>query len=276
MKYLVTGATGGFALNKLKELVPVSDIHILARSEEKVKPLAKEGYTVHIGDFLNYESLKKAFNNIDRLLFVSSAPGTRQEEHSNVVRAAKDAGVKYIVYTSFPKVENSKSMLAADHLFTENAIKESGIAHSFLRNNWYLENEMPIVGGALQNGKFLYAAGLGKVGWALKREYAEAAAIVLAGNEMYPEVLELTGEPIDYATLAKALKEATNKEFDIVSGSDKDFVHNLVENKMPEHIAEILLTFQHDIKEGVLEVLSSKSSNVISFATLVKCFIESS
>ena len=38
MKYLVTGATGGYgtyALGFLKELVPISDIAVLARTEEK-------------------------------------------------------------------------------------------------------------------------------------------------------------------------------------------------------------------------------------------------
>lgn len=38
MTYLVTGATGGlggYALNYLKELVPMTDIYALVRSEEK-------------------------------------------------------------------------------------------------------------------------------------------------------------------------------------------------------------------------------------------------
>lgn len=42
MKYLVTGATGGYgtyALGFLKELVPISDIAVLARTEEKAAPL---------------------------------------------------------------------------------------------------------------------------------------------------------------------------------------------------------------------------------------------
>ena len=44
MKYLVTGATGAFGgltLDKLKTLVPVSAIHILARSKKKLRHLLK-------------------------------------------------------------------------------------------------------------------------------------------------------------------------------------------------------------------------------------------
>lgn len=29
-------------------------------------------------------------------------------------------------------------------------IKDSGISHTFLRNNWYVENELPIIGQALK------------------------------------------------------------------------------------------------------------------------------
>ena len=42
---------------------------------------------------------------------------------------------------------------------------------------------MPIIAAALSNGKFVYNAPTGKVGWALKREYAEAGAKVLAGAD---------------------------------------------------------------------------------------------
>ena len=73
------------------------------------------------------------------------APGgavTRADQHKNVVEAAKNAGVGYVAYTSFPKASESDNWLAADHKLTEKLLKESGLKHSFLRNNWYLENEM--------------------------------------------------------------------------------------------------------------------------------------
>ena len=60
-----------------------------------------------------------------------------------------------------------------------------------MRNNWYLENEWPIIELALKTGRFVYAASDGKTGWALKREYAEVAAKAVAGSA-FPEVLELS------------------------------------------------------------------------------------
>jgi NAD(P)H dehydrogenase (quinone) len=258
MTYLVTGATGGFgnyALNFLKELVPQNEIYALARSEEKAASLKAAGFNVRIGDYADADSMKEALVGIDRLLFVSGTPGNRQEEHKNVVLAAKEAGVSYIAYTSFADADHSTTALAVDHIFTEKQIEAAGIAHTFLRNNWYLENEMPIIGGALANGKFVYAAENGRTGWALKREYAEVAAKATAGTE-FPEILELSGEPITYAELATALKEATGKAIEVIAATDEEFVANLVEGGLPQPVAEMFLTFQHDIKNGQLDVSS--------------------
>lgn len=259
MNYLVTGATGGFggyALDFLKEMVPIATISALVRSEEKGIELKEKGFNVKIGDYANASSMKEALQGIDRLLFVSGAPGNRQAEHRHVVEAAKEAGVSYIAYTSFAGADKATSPLAADHLFTEKLIEESGIAHTFLRNNWYLENELPIIGAALNSGKFVYAAGNGKTGWALKREYAEVAAKAVSGTE-YPATLELSGTPVTYEVLASALKSAAGKELDLVGTEDHVFVESLVANGMPQPVAEMFLSFQHDIKNGSLDVVSS-------------------
>ena len=58
----------------------------------------------------------------------------------------------------------------------------------------------------------VYNAPTGKVGWALKREYAEVGAKALAGAD-FPEVLELSGKILTYAELAQALKAVSDKEF---------------------------------------------------------------
>src|SRR5699024_12044481 len=93
-------------------------------------------------------SMINSFNRIDHVLFISSQPGgkvDRATAHANVVDALKENNIKFVAYTSFPDAQNSTAALATDHRLTENAIKEAGIDHSFLRNNWYLENEIDFI-----------------------------------------------------------------------------------------------------------------------------------
>ncbi|WP_205677833.1 NmrA family NAD(P)-binding protein [Brumimicrobium salinarum] len=99
---LVTGATGEFGKHAVQQLrekgVSTSDISVLSRSEEKAISYKEDGITVKTGDYTNYDSLVKAFEGVDKLLFVSSSEiENREAQHENVVRAAKSAGVKHIV-----------------------------------------------------------------------------------------------------------------------------------------------------------------------------------
>ncbi|MGX7044691.1 NAD(P)H-binding protein [Pediococcus acidilactici] len=259
MNILVTGATGnfgGYALKVLQDLVPEDNLYGLARTEEKGAKLKEAGIKVRIGDYTDSASLQKAFEGIDRLLFVSSTTdGDRQAQHRDVVEAAKAAGVSYIAYTSFGKATESTSPLAADHRFTEQLIEESGIAHTFLRNNWYLENEAAFLAAGAKGGKFIYAGGNGQAGWALRHEYAEVAARAVSGKFDFPEILELGGQLRTYEDLGAALRGATGKDLEVISADEATAAKNLVENAgVPQNVAELLVSFQQIVKSGALAV----------------------
>ncbi|KAF0338290.1 NAD(P)H-binding protein [Pediococcus acidilactici] len=259
MNILVTGATGnfgGYALKVLQDLVPEDNLYGLARTEEKGAKLKEAGIKVRIGDYTDSASLQKAFEGIDRLLFVSSTTdGDRQAQHQDVVEAAKAAGVSYIAYTSFGKVTESTSPLAADHRFTEQLIEESGIAHTFLRNNWYLENEAAFLAAGAKGGKFIYAGGNGQAGWALHREYAEVAARAVSGKFDFPKILELGGSLRTYEDLGAALRGATGKDLEVISADEATAAKNLVENAgVPQNVAELLVSFQQIVKSVALAV----------------------
>ncbi|UEG67901.1 SDR family oxidoreductase (plasmid) [Weissella hellenica] len=270
MKYLVTGATGGYgaqALETLKNIVPISDIYALVRSEEKGKKLKNTGFNVRIGNYSDYDSMVSALKGIDRLLFVSGGSNDRQIEHKNVVDAAKKNGVSYIAYTSFPNASESTSFLAVDHIFTEKIISESEIAHTFLRNNWYLENEMPIIGHALSTGNFIYSAENGKAGWALKREYAEVGAKAIASGA-FPEILELSGKLLTYEELAKALLDLTGKKLQIVSSDDQTFVDSMISAGLSNEVANMFLLFQKIVKDNQVNVYSDDFENALGRPTM--------
>ena len=130
------------------------------------------GIEIRQADYGDEAAVEKALAGVDKLLFISSQPGgavTRADQHKNVVEAAKNAGVGYVTYTSFPKASESDNWLAADHKLTEKLLKESGLKHSFLRNNWYLENEMTFL--ALGPANRIYWAN-NFAGWAPESEYA--------------------------------------------------------------------------------------------------------
>ncbi len=217
--------------------------------------------TVRPGDYDNEAELTASLAGIDRLLFVSSQPGgpvSREQQHLNVVNAAKAAGVGYVAYTSFPHADTATSPLSADHKATEKALNDSGIAHSFLRNNWYLENELATLKDAQAGKPFVYAGGDGQVGWALEREYAEGAANVLASDSQKP-VYEFSGAPLTYSQLADAL----SGDFAVQSLTTDDYNKGLQAAGLDEGTAGVVTMIQQLIRDGELAKTSTDLPEVL-------------
>lgn len=262
--YAITGVTGRFgkiAVNYLTEIVGASHVVALARNTERAKKIVPVGVEVRSGDYTNSEQLVFSLQGVDRLLFVSSQPGgpvTREQQHRNVVEAAKIAGVGYIAYTSFPHADISTATLAGDHKKTEEYIKASGLAYSFLRNNWYLENEVDTLKGATLGKPFVYSAGEGKAGWALEREYAEAAVnVIISDNKK--NIYEFSGEARSYGDLAANIQG----EFDIVSIDDETYSEELKAIGLNDDLAALVTSFQTLIREGQLNENTKDLENAL-------------
>ncbi|WP_334333218.1 SDR family oxidoreductase [Companilactobacillus sp. HBUAS59544] len=262
--YAVTGSTGHFGQNAIKQLLklaPNDQIIALARNTKKAEELFPKEVRILPGDYTNPQQLEESLTGVDKLLFVSSQPGglvTRQVQHQNIVTAAKNAGVKYIAYTSFYHADRATAPLADDHKATEKMIKNSGLKYSFLRNNWYLENDADKIKAAVNHQDFVYAAGDGRVGWALEDEYSEAAARVLVMKDT-KEIYEFAGNPRTYQELAQNIVT----KFKIVSLSIEDLRHALKDSGMDEAVIEIVVSIQELIRDGNLDGDSDDLPNVL-------------
>ena len=223
MKMLVTGATGKFGTKVVETLlktVPASQLAVSVRKPEKAEGLRARGVEVRQGDFDHPETLDSAFAGIDRLLIISADGDneTRIRQHSDAVAAAERAGVKFIAYTSLVNATESKNLFAPTHQATEEAILKTGIPYSFLRNNWYLENEIPSIQGVLAGAPWVTSAGEGRVGWALQQDYAEAAATVLSGNGHENTIYELSGKSVTQEEFVSASWQCTRERSNCATG----------------------------------------------------------
>lgn len=116
---LITGATGHLGKATIDSLldkgISPNMISALVRDEAKAQSLQERGITFIKGDFNDYESLVNAFQGIDTLFFVSSSDiFKRQEQHENVINAAKAANIRRIVFTSVTrKTEDGSSAISS-------------------------------------------------------------------------------------------------------------------------------------------------------------------
>lgn len=268
MKLLVTGATGKLGakiMETLLETVPAEQLAVSVRNPEKAEKFKAQGIDVRHGDFDQPETLDSAFAGIDRLLIISADGDneTRIRQHTAAVEAAQRAGVKFIAYTSLGNASESNVFLAPPHRATEAAILKTGIPYSFLRNNWYLENEIPSIQGVLAGAPWVTSAGSGKVGWALQQDYAEAAAAVLIGEGHENTVYELSGKPMTQEELATAVGKVIDKEVPVLQVDDAAYADIMKQAGIPDFVVPILVEIQQGIRANALAIESDDFEKVL-------------
>ena len=262
MKILVTGAPGKLGSKVVEALlkkVSADQLAVSVRNPQKAEGLRSLGIEVRHGDFDQPETLEKAFAGIDRLLIISADGDneTRIRQHTHAVEAAAKAKVGFIAYTSVGNAQESTLFLAPVHSHTEKAIQATGIPYSFLRNNWYLENEMSSIQGVLAGAPWVTSAGEGRVGWALRADYAEAAAAVLAGSGHENTIYELSGQPLTQGEFAAALGTVLGKEVPVQQVDDATYGEIMKGAGVPDFVIPMLVAIQADIRKGSLDLASS-------------------
>jgi NAD(P)H dehydrogenase (quinone) len=268
MKLLVTGATGKLGskvVETLLKTLAAEQLAVSVRNPEKAEGLRARGVDVRLGDFDRPETLDTAFAGIDRLLIISADGDneTRILQHANAVEAAERAGVKFIAYTSLANATESSNLMAPPHVATEAAIVKTGIPYSFLRNNWYLENEIGSIQGALAGAPWVTSAGVGKVGWALQQDYAEAAAAVLVGKGHENTVYELSGPLLTQEELVSGLGVVLGKEIPVQQVDDEKYAEIMKGLGLPDFVIPIVVGIQESIRNGSLEVESNDFEKIL-------------
>ncbi|MBF4692510.1 SDR family oxidoreductase [Fusibacter ferrireducens] len=268
MKMLVTGATGKLGTKVVQHLlktVAPNDLAVSVRNPEKAKHLEARGIEVRQGDFDKPETLETAFSGVDRLLIISADGDneTRIRQHTNAVKAAQNAGVKFIAYTSLGNASESTLFLAPVHQATEAAILKTGIPYAFLRNNWYLENEIGSIQGVLAGAPWVTSAGSGKVGWALQNDYAEAAAKVLSGTGHECMTYELSGKLRTQEELVAALEVVLGRSVQVQQVDDATYGNIMKAAGIPDFVVPMLIDIQSDIRKGALEIQNSDFEKVL-------------
>lgn len=261
MKILVTGATGklgGKIVQTLLKSLPADQIAVSVRNPDKAGALKDQGVEVRHGDFDLPETLDSAFAGIDRLLIISTDGDTqtRIRQHAAAVSAAQRSKAGFIAYTSAANARESRLFLAEVHRITEEAIMKTGIPYCFLRNNWYLENEIGNIKAVMAGAPWVTSGGNGRIGWAVQQDYADAAAAVLTGKGHENKIYELSGKLLTQEELVAIIGKILGKEIQVKYVEDAAYTEFIKGAGMPDFLIPILLGIQQGIRERTLEVES--------------------
>jgi uncharacterized protein YbjT (DUF2867 family) len=256
----VTGATGALgsrvaarlAAREVKQLLVVRDLaRVPAIAGVEAVEMGPRGYR-------DQTALTEALGGCETLLLVSGREAAeRVVEHAHAVRAAVDAGVSRIVYTSFLGAgPDATFTFARDHFATEQLIRESGLAFTFLRNSQYLDFVPLLVG---DDGVIRGPAGEGKIAWVSRDDVADVAVAVLAegGEEHDGKTYDLTGPEAHTLTWAAAqLRAATGREIRFCDETVQEAYESRVHLDAPDFEVDGWVTSYVAIATGELDVVS--------------------
>lgn len=269
MKIGVTGATGQLGtlvIKELKKRIPNDEIVALVRSPERATKL---GVEIRKFDYSNRDGLTDSLKGIDRLLLISSNEiGQRAKQHLNVIESAWKNGVKWIVYTSLLRADKSSLSLAPEHHTTEQAIIDSGIDYTILRNGWYTENYANTIKGAVDGGAYIGSASNGRISSASRADYAEAAAVVVTDESHKGKIYELAGDDsYTLHDLAAEVSKQTGKKIPYKNMTEGEYIEALKSFNVPGPLAEAIAGWDISASKDDLYDDSNQLSQLIGRPT---------
>lgn len=257
---LVTGASGQFGRLAVEELLARGATKLIAgtRDPAKLADLAARGVEVRQLDFDDKASLAAGFAGVDRVLLISTdAVGNRVAQHKNAVEAAKDAGVKHVVYTSAPNPRpNPNTGVSPDHYWTEAAIAASGLDFTFLRNHIYAEISLLGAAPAIGSGQLYDATNGGGRSYVTRADAAGTAAGALL-TAQGQAIFDVTGPAaVTQAELAAEFAKASGKPVARVGLSGEQLRGGLIAAGLPEGMADVMVAFDVDAADGYHAVVT--------------------
>jgi len=273
MSYIVIGATGHLGTLTIDSLldrgIAPNDIVAAGRNADKLSALAERGVRTQPIDLSDPATLDGLFSPDDTVLLISGNElGRRVAQHGHAIDAAKTAGVERIIYTSAPKADTTALVLAPEHKATEELIAASGLPATILRNGWYTENYLQAAEQARQTGTFLTSAGDGRISSASRRDYAEAAAIVLIDDTTTGKTYELSGDTSwDQQELADAIGTAIDRDVTLTNVTPDEHQRLLIAAGLDEGMAGFLVGLDANTRDGLLGVTNGELSSLIGHST---------
>lgn len=256
----VTGKTGAAAAESL--LAAKKNIRVIVRDKAKGEVWAKRGAEVVVASYSDHEALVKAFSGVEGI-YVMIPPFGLGDTGIKANRAALLKQVMGALTVAKPKHVVALSSIGAQHesgtgpiedLYPmEKELAASGIATTFVRAAYFMENLGGNIPGALATGKLyngLEAAK--KFPMVATKDIGETVASLLVEPiAQGTRIVELSG-PEEYSMVdaAKAISKASGKDVEVVQIPISAMVQALEGMGMSSEVAQAYGTMTGAINTG--------------------------
>ncbi len=233
MRVLVAGSTGMVGGEVPRQLAARGDeVRGLVRGsadESKVAALRASGVTVVEGDLRDGQSLSAACQGVDAVVTtVSAMPFSWQEGNTigdvdrdgtiRLIDAAKQAGVRRFVHTSFPHEPEPTYRLGEAKAAAERHLVRSGMEYAILAANYFTEVWLsPALGFDYTTGSVtIYGDGTNPMSWVSYVDVARTACEATSRPEARNATLPVGGpEALTPLDVVAIFEERSGRKWDV-------------------------------------------------------------
>jgi uncharacterized protein YbjT (DUF2867 family) len=213
-------------------------VRVLVRDAGKVEALAAAGAEVAVGDLDDQASIDKAMTDVTAVILVSPAVPAQE---LNVIASAARAGAGHVVKASSKASGDSPIARRRWQAEIEAGLAASGVAHTLLRSNAYMQNVLALAPAIAKTSGFGSAAGKGRAGMVDARDVAAVAAEIAAAAAAHAgKTYWLTGpEPISNYDVAAVLSKLLGRTITYAELSFDANKDAMIRAGVPAPIAEM-------------------------------------
>lgn len=257
---LVTGATGNVGSELVRKLSAMhQDVRAFVRDRAQARASVPGAVEMVEGDFADPHTYAAALEDVDRLFLLTPSSAWAEQQQKNFVDAAKQSGVRHIVKLSqLGADENAAGRFQRAHCAVENHILDSGVAHTFLRPNLFMQGLLDFRTTIASQAAFYAPAGNAKVSVVDARDVASVAARALTDSGHEGKTYDITGpEGLSHTEMAGQLSHAVGRSIKYVEVSPEAMRQALLGLGMPGWQADGLVEDYAHYRSGEAGAVTS-------------------
>lgn len=241
---LVTGATGKTGVDVVRGLAIVgAGVRALVRDAAKAQFLRRPGVEVVVGDLEKVDTLRAALRGVERVFLCSAADPKQVELQGNLIRTAKEAGVRQVVKLGALGTSlDSPSALGRWHAETEKQLIAAGLPWTFLRPHYFMQNFLGLAPAIKATGTLSLPLRSAKIPLVDTRDVAAVAVETLTGAGHERKIFDITGpEALSGTDLVQKLSKATGKTIRYVDAPPEQAKKEMLAAGWPEWLASAMV-----------------------------------
>ena len=262
---LVTGAGGNVGRPLTDELAAAGrPVRAAYRSADKVARAKDAGLDAVTVDYARLETLRPALDGVEAVFLLGTGAAGQVEGETNVVRAAKEAGVRRIVKLSVFGAVEEEFDFARTHRAVERAIEGSGLAWTFLRPASFMQNFTNFMAPTIRSQHTIYTLiPDSRFNHVDTRDVAHVAATVLTGGGHEAQAYTLTG-PRSFADreAARTIGDVIGEPVQVVALAEHDVRASMKSHGVPDLYADYLVDLDRWYESGKGDQVTSSIRDI--------------